>query len=88
MIQSRLQHRTKAFETVCGWRRIFRNRLGKNLQHALDVASGAVGLIKTVMQFQKEMIPPLLHYTKPNPNIDFQNSPFYPVTQPKPWGAN
>ncbi len=55
-----------------------------NISH-LDVASGAVGLIKTVIQLQNEMIPPLLHFTAPNPNIDFKQSPFYPVTKPTPW---
>jgi len=51
----------------------------------LDVASGAVGLIKTVLQLQNEFIPALLHFESPNPKIDFVNSPFFPVAQPEEW---
>jgi amino acid adenylation domain-containing protein len=51
----------------------------------LDVAAGAAGVIKTILQFEHEQIPPLLHYTKPNPRIDFANSPFTPVAKPLPW---
>lgn len=55
-----------------------------NIGH-LDVAAGATGLIKTVLQLQHELIPPLLHFKTPNPKIDFGNSPFYPVTRPIEW---
>lgn len=55
-----------------------------NISH-LDVAAGATGLIKTVLQFQHGQIPPLLHFEPPNPKIDFANSPFYPVTKLLEW---
>ena len=55
-----------------------------NIGH-LDVAAGATGLIKTVLQLQKGKIPPLRNYKSPNPQIDFANSPFYPVTQLQNW---
>ncbi len=55
-----------------------------NIGH-LDVASGATGLIKTILQLQHELIPPLLHYNKPNPKIDFDNSPFVPVSELTDW---
>ncbi|MEI6278563.1 MAG: amino acid adenylation domain-containing protein [Verrucomicrobiae bacterium] len=51
----------------------------------LDVASGATGLIKTVLQLRHETILPILHFAKPNPHIDFSGSPFYPVTKAIPW---
>ncbi|MBL9212046.1 MAG: type I polyketide synthase, partial [Opitutaceae bacterium] len=51
----------------------------------LDVAAGATGLIKTVLQLQHGFIPPLLHFTAPNPKIDFARSPFFPVTVPLEW---
>jgi acyl transferase domain-containing protein len=51
----------------------------------LDVASGAVGLIKTVLQLQHERIPALLHFESPNPKIDFAGSPFFPMAQPMDW---
>jgi acyl transferase domain-containing protein/glutamate-1-semialdehyde aminotransferase/non-ribosomal peptide synthetase component F/thioesterase domain-containing protein len=55
-----------------------------NISH-LDVAAGATGLIKTVMQLQHQQIPPLLNYKSPNPKIDFTNSPFFPVTKLLDW---
>jgi natural product biosynthesis luciferase-like monooxygenase protein len=47
-----------------------------NVGH-LDTASGMAGLIKTVLALQHKLLPPILHFETPNPNIDFANSPFY-----------
>jgi phthiocerol/phenolphthiocerol synthesis type-I polyketide synthase E len=47
-----------------------------NIGH-LDVAAGISGFIKTVLALEHKMIPPTLHYQKANPEIDFENSPFY-----------
>lgn len=58
-----------------------------NISH-LDVAAGATGLIKTVLQLQHGQIPPLLHFKSPNPQIDFANSPFFPVTKLLDWQRN
>lgn len=58
---------------------------GKTHIGHLDVAAGATGLIKTVMQLQHGMIPPLLHFSAPNPRIDFANSPFHPVIKAQEW---
>ena len=55
-----------------------------NIGH-LDIAAGATGLIKTVLQLQNEFIPPLLHFKSPNPKIDFSNSPFFPVSSGMDW---
>lgn len=43
----------------------------------LDNAAGAAGFIKAVLAVYHRLIPPGLHYTTPNPKIDFHNSPFY-----------
>ncbi len=55
-----------------------------NVGH-LDAASGVTGLMKTVLALHHEEIPPTLHYQAPNPQIDFENSPFYVVNQLTPW---
>jgi acyl transferase domain-containing protein/acyl carrier protein len=47
-----------------------------NLGH-LDTAAGVAGLIKAVLAINNKQIPPTLHFEKPNPKIDFENSPFY-----------
>ncbi len=58
---------------------------GKTHIGHLDIAAGATGLIKTVLQLQHEFIPALLHFKSPNPKIDFPNSPFFPVSTPMEW---
>lgn len=40
-------------------------------------AAGLAGLIKTVLALQHQQIPASINYDQPNPNIDFENSPFY-----------
>ena len=47
-----------------------------NIGHA-DAAAGIAGLIKTVLALRHQMIPPSLHFKRPNPQIDFANSPFF-----------
>ncbi|MBC6447371.1 type I polyketide synthase [Actinokineospora xionganensis] len=55
-----------------------------NIGH-LDRAAGVTGLIKTSLALRDGVIPPSLHYTSPNPDIDFENSPFYVNTALTPW---
>ncbi|WP_263360082.1 non-ribosomal peptide synthetase/type I polyketide synthase [Acidicapsa ligni] len=55
-----------------------------NVGH-LDVASGATGLIKTVLQIENRTIPGLLHFTQPNPHLDLDNSPFFIDRDLRPW---
>ncbi|MBD5656010.1 MAG: polyketide synthase, partial [Candidatus Eremiobacteraeota bacterium] len=43
----------------------------------LDVAAGMAGLIKTALALREGKIPPTLHFTAPNPRIDFASTPFY-----------
>lgn len=57
-----------------------------NLGH-LDSAAGVAGLIKTVLALKHKMIPPSLHFERPNPKIDFANSPFYVVNKLTEWKA-
>jgi len=55
-----------------------------NIGHLAN-AAGIVGLIKTVLALKHQQIPPSLHFNRPNPHIDFENSPFYVNTQLSPW---
>ncbi len=58
--------------------------LKSNVGH-LNVAAGAAGLIKTILALKHRLLPPSLHFEKPNPKIDFENSPFYVNTELKEW---
>jgi amino acid adenylation domain-containing protein len=61
---------------------------GKTHIGHLDVAAGVTGLIKTIQQFRHGKIPALLHFTAPNPRIDFTNSPLKPVSKELAWARN
>src|SRR3954468_15889868 len=55
-----------------------------NIGH-LDTASGVAGLIKTVLVLQNRAIPGSLHFTAPNPEIDFASGPFRVVQALTEW---
>jgi len=58
-----------------------------NIGH-LDAAAGVTGLIKTVLALKNKQIPPSLHFQAPNPEIDFDSSPFYVNTELSEWKSN
>jgi acyl transferase domain-containing protein/SAM-dependent methyltransferase len=55
-----------------------------NVGH-LDAAAGVTGFIKAVLCVKHGLIPPSLHFRTPNPNIDFESSPFYVVDALREW---
>jgi acyl transferase domain-containing protein len=55
-----------------------------NVGH-LVTAAGVTGLIKTALSLQEELLPPTIHFTAPNPKIDFANSPFVVNHALTPW---
>ncbi|MEM7538931.1 MAG: beta-ketoacyl synthase N-terminal-like domain-containing protein, partial [Chloroflexota bacterium] len=58
-----------------------------NLGH-LTAAAGMPGLMKTALALKHELLPPTLHFRKPNPLIDFANSPFTVNTNLTEWSTN
>ncbi|AFZ28250.1 beta-ketoacyl synthase family protein,acyltransferase family protein,phosphopantetheine-containing protein (plasmid) [Cylindrospermum stagnale PCC 7417] len=58
-----------------------------NVGH-LNTAAGVAGLIKTVLALKHGLLPPSLHFEEPNPQIDFDNSPFYVNTELSQWKVN
>ncbi|HLM55240.1 MAG TPA: amino acid adenylation domain-containing protein [Pyrinomonadaceae bacterium] len=60
--------------------------LKTNLGH-LDTAAGVAGLMKTVLALEHRTIPPSLNFTRPNPALDLDNSPFYVSTEASEWPA-
>ncbi|AZK48521.1 type I polyketide synthase [Paenibacillus lentus] len=55
-----------------------------NIGH-LDAAAGVASFIKTVLMLKHKQIPPTLHFQRPNPKIDFTNSPFVVNTKLTSW---
>lgn len=76
---------TKAFRTMTdknGYCAM--GTLKPNVGH-LGPSGGIASVIKTALMFEAETIPPCINFEAPNPDIDFDNSPFYVPTQAKPW---
>jgi acyl transferase domain-containing protein/thioesterase domain-containing protein len=61
--------------------------LKTNVGH-LDAAAGVAGLIKTVQALRHRQLPANLHFQSANPQIDFQNSPFYVNTALCDWRSD
>ncbi len=55
-----------------------------NVGH-LDVAAGVTGLIKTALAMEHGEIPPQIHFERPNPKLQLDESPFYVSTKLMPW---
>ncbi|MGW3962971.1 type I polyketide synthase [Amycolatopsis sp. NPDC005003] len=55
-----------------------------NIGH-LDAAAGITGLIKAALCVRDGLVPPSLHFRRPNPHIDFARSPFFVNTVLRDW---
>ncbi|WP_412538005.1 polyketide synthase [Longispora sp. K20-0274] len=51
----------------------------------LDAAAGVTGLITAVLAVAHGRIPPNRHFDRPNPEIDFDRSPFFVPTAARDW---
>jgi polyketide synthase PksN/surfactin family lipopeptide synthetase A len=58
-----------------------------NIGHLYE-CSGMAGLIKSILALQYRMLPPSLHFNRPNSQIVFQNSPVYVNTRPRMWKSH
>jgi acyl transferase domain-containing protein/acyl carrier protein len=76
---------TKAFRHGTGEKGFCRiGSVKTNVGH-LNTAAGVAGLIKTVLALKNRSLPPSLHFTLPNPQIDFAGSPFRVNGALTPW---
>lgn len=57
-----------------------------NIGH-LDAAAGVVGFIKTALSLENRLLPATLHFKKPNPRLDIENSPFFVNAALREWEA-
>jgi len=55
-----------------------------NVGH-LDAAAGVTGLIKAALSVEHGQRVPSLHFKTPNPKLELETSPFYVVTETRPW---
>jgi amino acid adenylation domain-containing protein len=54
----------------------------------LTAASGIAGLIKASLALHNKQLPPSINYDKPNPHIDFENSPFFVNNKLNDWDSD
>ena len=57
-----------------------------NIGH-LDAGAALAGIIKVTHALQRKQLPPSPNFEKPNPEIDFQRSPFYVPTTLREWAS-
>lgn len=55
-----------------------------NIGH-LEAAAGVTGLIKAALVVKHGVIPPTLHFQRPNPQCQFESSPFYVADRLVEW---
>jgi acyl transferase domain-containing protein len=58
-----------------------------NIGH-LKAAAGSAGLFKMVMSLHDKVLPPSLHFNVPNPNVDWDHTPFRVVGELRDWPAD
>ncbi len=58
-----------------------------NVGH-LEAAAGIAGLLKAILALKHRTLPPSLHFSTPNPEIDFEDGPFYVNTVAREWPCN
>ncbi|HEY4210829.1 MAG TPA: beta-ketoacyl synthase N-terminal-like domain-containing protein, partial [Steroidobacteraceae bacterium] len=57
-----------------------------NVGH-LEAAAGVAGLLKVLLCFEHQQIPPSAHFQRLNPKIRLEGSPFHVVTRETPWAV-
>ncbi|MEV5438959.1 SDR family NAD(P)-dependent oxidoreductase [Streptomyces sp. NPDC052682] len=48
-------------------------------------AAGAAGMIKLALALHHRLLPPTINVERPNPAVDWENSPFYVSARTRPW---
>ncbi|MFI6011210.1 SDR family NAD(P)-dependent oxidoreductase [Streptomyces sp. NPDC051243] len=48
-------------------------------------AAGAASMIKLALALHHKLLPPTINVDRPNPALDWENSPFYVGTRTRPW---
>lgn len=58
-----------------------------NIGH-INIAAGVSSFIKVVLSLENGIIPPSLHFDKPNPGLKLEQSPFAFSSELEPWETN
>ncbi|KAE8381588.1 hypothetical protein BDV26DRAFT_301221 [Aspergillus bertholletiae] len=66
---------------------IYMGAVKPNVGHS-EGASGLTSIIKAVLALEHRIIPPNIHFAKPNPKIPFKETGLQVPTEPIPWPSN
>jgi acyl transferase domain-containing protein len=55
-----------------------------NMGH-LEAAAGLAGVVKSVLALRHAVLPPSIHFVQANPLLDLDGSPFYVLSDLRPW---
>ncbi len=61
--------------------------LKTNIGHT-DTAAGVLGFAKAALAVERGILPASLHFERPNPNIEFESTPFSVNGHTRPWPAD
>ena len=53
--------------------------------YGLEAAAGVAGLIKAALALHHRILPPTMNCERPRKDIDWENGPFYLITEPCRW---
>ncbi len=82
-----IQALTRAFRTATARSQFCAiGSVKSNIGH-LEQCAGFAGLIKAALTLHHRLIPPSLHYVRPNPRIRFESSPFFVNTRTLPFAS-
>jgi len=76
---------TKAFRTHTKAKQFCAVGTAKTNVGHLDIAAGITGLIHATHIVRDGVFPPTLHFQKPNPKLDLENTPFFLNSKRKEW---
>ena len=79
-----IQGLTTAVNLNCNSHKIPIGSVKTNIGH-LDAGACIAGIIKTALALKYEMLPPSMHFTKPNPQLNLEQTPFYVLDKMQPW---
>ncbi|MEZ4934172.1 MAG: beta-ketoacyl synthase N-terminal-like domain-containing protein [Saprospiraceae bacterium] len=79
-----IQGLTAAFDSNCISCKIPIGSVKTNIGH-LDAGACIAGIIKTALALKYEMLPPSMHFTQPNPQLNLDKTPFYVLDKMQPW---
>lgn len=65
-------------------RRIPIGSVKSNIGHARE-AAGIAGLLKVMVAFEREVIPPSIQFREPSPEVDWDAAPVRLASEPLPW---